>query len=82
MKTHSFDKMKDDLKGHIKPFISYNSSGKFIHEPILLNAIAYIMKTQIFYEMRYDLKGHFYVDLITTLTYVLTDNFCPCLLLI
>ena len=41
--------------------------------------------------MKYDLKGHFYVivrccdffpfrpsDLITTLTYILMNNFCPC----
>ena len=40
------------------------------------------MKTHIFDKMKDDLKGHCYVDLITTLTYVLTDNLCPCLLLI
>ena len=52
-----------------------------------------IMKTQNFYKMRYDLKGHFmsferfrdflkYIfrlyDMITFLTYVLIDNFCFC----
>ena len=53
---------------------------------------ANIMKTQFFHKIIYDLKCHFYVmekfcdfftlrpsDLITTLTYVLMDNFCPCL---
>ena len=34
------------------------------------------MKKHIFHEVKYDL-GHF-SDLITTLIYVLMDNFCPC----
>ena len=58
---------------------------------------ANVMKTQIFYSMKYDLKGHIkpllcfgggcvilkktlrYLDLITTMTYVLNliDNLCP-----
>ena len=49
------------------------------------------MKNQVFHKNKYDLKYHFYVmekfcdlftfrpsDLITTLTYVLMDKFCPC----
>ena len=53
---------------------------------------ANIMKTQLFNEILYDLKCYFNVngevlwvfftlspfDLITTLTYVLMVNFCPC----
>ena len=50
------------------------------------------MKT---HKMKYDFKSHFYVmdriqdflpfetstlDLITTLTYILMDNYCPCLI--
>ena len=51
-----------------------------------------IMKTQFFHKIIYDLKCHLYFmekfyevftlgpsDLITTLTYVLLDNFCSCL---
>ena len=54
----------------------------------------HIMKTQFFHKRKNDLKCHFYVkeilrdffifkpyDLITTLTYVLMDNFCPCFML-
>ena len=53
---------------------------------------ANLKKTQLVHEMEHYLKGHFYVmvrfsvyftfrpsDLITTLTYVLVDNFCLCL---
>ena len=49
------------------------------------------IKTQIFHKIKYDLRGHVYYmekfydlftlrpsDLITTLTHVPMDNFCPC----
>ena len=47
---------------------------------------AYIMKTQICQEIKYNLRGHKRSHkvilkptyLITTLTYVLMNNFCPC----
>ena len=52
---------------------------------------AYTMKTQLFNKIIYDLKSYFYVmekfcdfftfhpfDLITTLTYILMVNLCPC----
>ena len=57
---------------------------------------ANIMKTQIFHKIKYDLKGHIMSlffwrgcvfstlrssDLITTLTYVVMDNFNPCSLI-
>ena len=69
-----------------------NHSSTFVYEPILMNICMNdnIMKTH-FHEIIYDLKGHFYVirsfvifftlqpsDLITTLSYILMDNFCPC----
>ena len=56
--------------------------------------IANIMKTQFLIKIIFDLKCHFYViekfcdfftlgpsDLITILTYVLMDNFCPCFII-
>ena len=48
---------------------------------------ANIMKKQIFHEVKCDLRGHIIKDilkfrntlfLITTLTYIVMDNFCPC----
>ena len=36
---------------------------------------ANIMNTQIFQLIKYDIKGF-----ITTLTYILMENFCPCFL--
>ena len=54
------------------------------------------MKTQIFHDMKFDIRGHRKklflscekvllckksFDLMTTLTYVLIDNFCPCFFL-
>ena len=60
--------------------------------PSKLKINAIIIKMQIFHEIKYGFKGNFYVikrfrdyltsnpsDLITNLTYVLVDNFCPCL---
>ena len=76
------------IKGHIKTLLCPYQSNIFVYGPILMKICmnAYIKKTQIFH------KCHFYLmekvcdsftlkpfDLISTLTYVRMDNFCPCL---
>ena len=80
------------IQGHIRPLLCQNHSSTFVYGPILIKICmnANIKKTHFFLKY-YDLKCHFYVmekfcifltlrpfDLITSLTYVLMDNFCPC----
>ena len=74
------------IQGHIRPLLSQNYSSTFVYGPILMKLFmnANIMKTQ------YNLKCSTFImefciflnvrlsDLITTLTYILMDNFCPC----
>ena len=81
------------IPGHMRPILCQNHSSRFVYGPILMKICmnANTIKTQFFYEIIYELKCHFYVmekfcdfftlrpsDLITTLTYVLIYNFCPC----
>ena len=48
MKTQCFDKMKYDLKGHIRSLLCQKHSSPFVYEPILMKTCmsADIMKTQ------------------------------------
>ena len=80
------------IQGHIRPLLCQNLFTTFFYGLILIKKFmnANIMKTQFFfYKIIYDLKYHFYViyfftlrisNQITNLTYVLMDNFCPCLI--
>ena len=84
------------IPGHIRPLLCKNHSSTFVCEPILIkkNMNANIMKTQflinyIWPEMSLLCYGEFLwfftfrpFDPITTLTYVLMDNFCPCLFIL
>ena len=81
------------IQGHIRIFLCQNHSSTLFYGPILMKNCmnADIMKTP-FLKIIYDLKCNFYVmekfcdsftlrtcELITTLTYIHLDNFCPCL---
>ena len=81
MKTKIFHKMKYDIKGHPRSYKTASKPKFLFTDKIWMNAN--IMKTHFFHKIIYDLKYHFYVmekfsDLISTLTYVLMENFCPC----
>ena len=85
------------IHGHLRPPLCKNRSSTFVYEPFLMNFCtnANIMKIQFFHWIIYDIKCTFMLwrsfvilftlrpfDLITTLTYVLVDNFCPYLFFI
>ena len=80
------------IHGHIRPLICQNLSSLFVYGQIVIKICmnANIMETQFFHEIIYDLKYNFYImekfydsftlrpcDLITTLSSVFMDNFCP-----
>ena len=86
--------MKYGLHCRIRPLLCQTHASTFVYRPILMKICinANIMKTQYLHRIIYDLKCYFHVmkkdcafstlrpsDLITTLTYVLMDNLCPCL---
>ena len=79
------------IQGHMRPLLCQNHFSRFVYGPILMKICikANIMKTYFFHQIIYDLKCHFYFiakfcdfftlrpyDLITTLSYVLMENFC------
>ena len=75
------------IQGHIRSLLCQNHTNTFVYRPILMKICmnASIMKTQ--FEMHFYVMEKFCVfftlrpsNLNTTLTYVLIDNFCPCLI--
>ena len=76
------------ILGHIGQLLCQNLSSTFVQILIEICMNANIMKKQFFLKIKYDLKCHVYIleklftlrpfDLVTSLTYVLMDNFCPC----
>ena len=75
--------MKYKLKGHSRPLLCQNHSSAFVYGPILMKICmnANIMKTYVPFMLWRSFVILFTLrpsDLITTLTYVLMDNFYPC----
>ena len=73
------------IQGHMRPLLCQNHSSTFVYEPILIEICmnVSIIKTHFFLliNVTFMLWRSFTLrpsDLITTLTYVLMDNFCPC----
>ena len=73
------------IQGHIRPHLCQNHSSPFIYGPILKICMnANIMKTHYFhklYNITYVIEKFCDSDLISILTYVLMENFFPCLFL-
>jgi hypothetical protein len=90
MKTQFFHKMKYDLKGHPRSYkttFMQNHSSTFVYGPILMKICmnADIIKMQYMtWIVTFCFGEVLWIfllrpsDLITNLTYVLMDNFCPC----
>ena len=75
--------MKYKLKGHSRPLLCQNHSSAFVYGPILMKICmnANIMKTYVPFMLWRSFVILFTLrpsDLITTLTYVLMDNFLTC----
>ena len=66
------------IQGHKRPPLCLNHSITFVDGPILINKIWLLIS----WRHNFFIKFYFILipsDLITTLTYVLIDNFCACL---
>ena len=75
------------MQGHIRPILCQNHSSTFVYGPILMkifmNAIELYMTWNITLMLWRSIVVCFtlrHSDLITTLTYILIDKFCPCLI--
>ena len=75
------------IQGHMRPLLWQNHSSTCVYGPILMKLCmnANIMKTHFFINIFFMLCRSFVIfftlrpsDLITSLTYVLVDNFFPC----